>query len=421
MIGVNIYPENVAVDKNQFWTDDRIRLKSFRECNKAEMAYEASEFISLKPSISEILFYYSLLPIVSMFLGTLNVFPDVVLVMTGPMGHFKTTMARIATCILEQEYLQELKFYQAPRPEMLEERIRMVEGMNLLIDDIFPATGQYSKARQADLLNIISRYGDKRGYKAGIIITAEHMPEKLILSGRDRIFQLDIPFMDSEEKTRLYNKSRCIRSSLMAQVSENFVKSLMDNFDEVIKDITEFIQNYQPLEGLNADTRIGNHAEYLLLSEFLYRKYICDGNEEWSMRKQFEKVLGISAVKQHKAICRMVSGKETDYTQAVYNMLTGGNKYLRMENNRDNYMPDGKNFLILDGKYYVTRTALQFGMIRYMERTVSMRKVSDALWDAGVLEVDNGGARTRKGFSNVRHYVISRQAIEMYCGAAERV
>jgi len=56
--------------------------------------------------------------------------------------------------------------------------------------------------------------------------------------------------------------------------------------------------------------------------------------------------------------------------------------------------------------------ALQMGLMNYLQRAVSMKQVSDALHDAGVIE-EEGSARTKK-FQGVRHYVISRPAIRFY-------
>ena len=60
---------------------------------------------------------------------------------------------------------------------------------------------------------------------------------------------------------------------------------------------------------------------------------------------------------------------------------------------------------------------LQKGLLTYLKRTISMKAVSDALHDAGVLEEDVS-CRTKK-WNGIRHYVISRRAIELYCQTKE--
>ncbi len=420
LIGKKIFFKCATSEVVQVKDNSGVLLKRSPDYSKRELLQQASSFITLKHGVTEILFYYSLLPIVSMFLGVLGIFPNMILVITGRMGNFKTTLARIVTFILEQEELQEVPFYLLPKTKVLEEKMKLLTGMNLLIDDVFLSATQYGNNRKADLLNIIARYGDKKWYKTGIIITAEQMPEKLILSGRDRIFQLDIPDLKSEEKAELWKKCGCIPDYMMAQVSECFVQSLMENYDSVIKDIEYFLQKYQYPEGLNADTRIADHVKYMQLVEFLYRKYMCNGDEAYSAREQFESVLYEKAVRQHKEIRFAIHEQKIDYVREIYKMLNSDNMYLVMVSNRRFYAPDGKNFLIEYGRYYVTGSALYYGMIKYLGRTISRKVLSDALFDAGVLETDNSGGRTQKTYWNRRHYVISRQVIEAYCDISDK-
>lgn len=421
MTDTKIFPEDSILGGGQVREALEVCLKETSQCSRKELLKQASSFITLLPGITEILFFYSLLPIVSFFLEKLDIFPNMVLVITGQMGHFKTTLARIAAFVLKQEELQEIPFYRMPKERTLDERVNLLAGINLLIDDVFASATQYSNKRKSDLFNNIVRYGDKRLCRAGILITAEQIPKNLILSGRDRIFELHIPDLTPEKRVELWNRSKCIPKNLMAQITKEFVRVLEENHKAVIQDIECFIDSYKYPPRLKTDLRIAGHVEYICLVEFLYRKYLCDGNSVYSRKEEFESAIYQEAARQYEEIRREFRKQDINYTQEVYKMLNSGNCYLRMENNFYTYKPDGQNFFVDHDRYYITGTALLYGMMNYLSSgDVGRKKLIDALYDAGVLETDGSGARTQKTNWGTRHYVISRQLMETYCDMRER-
>lgn len=420
MTDTKFFSENSILGGKRIKEAPEVCFKETSQCDRQELLKQASSFITLLPGITEILFFYSLLPIVSLFLERLDIFPNMVLVITGRMGHFKTTFARIAAFVLKQEELQEIPFYRMPKERTLDERVNLLAGINLLIDDVFASATQYSNKRKSDLFNTIVRYGDKRLYKAGIIITAEQIPEDLILSGRDRIFELHIPDLTSKKRVELWNRSKCIPQNIMAQITKEFARALEENHQVVIQDIEYFINSYQYPLGLGTDLRIAGHAEYISLVEFLYRKYLCDGNPEYSRQEEFESALYREAARQYVEIRAEFREQNINYIQEVYRMLNSGNRYLRMESNAYIYEPDGKNFFANHLRYYITGTALMYGMMNYLgSSNISRKLIIDALYDAGMLETDGSGARTQKTKWGTRHYVISRQMMEAYCDMRE--
>lgn len=393
--------------------------KNLQYDRKELMEYVAS-FIGLMPRVSSILFYWAMLPITSVFLGKLKLYPDFILALTGETGSFKTTLARLVVFVLEKESLQEMKFFHTPSLNQIEERLKQLDGFNLLMDDIFPAKSQYRRDKQADLLNNISRFGDRRQYKSGIIITAEKLPEQLIVSGRERVFELHVSHMDTEKKKEVWDKLQRIPSNFMATISETFKQILFERSNDVINDINEFLEQYEMPDGLSLDTRIGIHVKYIELTEFLYRRYFCNGEERMCMTEQFKKALHETGIKQHNAICKAKAEQQMDYVREVYKMMTSGGKYLKMEGCRDDYEPVGNNFLLWEGKYYITSDTLRYGMQRYLNRPANVKEISRLLCEAGVMETDASGARSKKcrGLME-RHYVISCSAIQKYCVEAE--
>lgn len=95
-------------------------------------------------------------------------------------------------------------------------------------------------------------------------------------------------------------------------------------------------------------------------------------------------------------------------------MLKG--KYLTLVTDKLCYRPDdtsGLNYFFQNGKIYITKNILQTGMNRYLGRTCSAKRLSDAMHDAGILEEDTD-ARTKK-FGSCRHYVINYVLLKQYC------
>lgn len=394
-------------------------LRGERQYSRQELIAQAGSFMQLIPRVSVVLFYWALLSIISVFLGKLKLYPDFILVLTGRTGSFKTTLARMTVFVLEKESEQEMKFCRTSSLNQVEERLKRLDGRNLLIDDIFPAQSQYQRDKQADLLNNLSRLGDRRQYKSGIVITAEKVPEQLILSGWERVLEVSVPSMDSETKQDVWDRLQMIPDDFMAAISEAFEHILIEHSDAVIDDIKLFLQQYKFPYGLNLDTRIGIHVKYLELTEFLYRQHFCDGDEVSSMTGKFKEALHATAIRQHKDICKTSLEEDMDYVWEVYKMMTSKDKYLKMEGDFDNYEPDGKNFLIRDGKYYITFDALRYGMQMYLNRPANVREISRLLFDAGVMETDASGARSKKCGLRVRHYVILCSEIQAYCIKAE--
>lgn len=392
--------------------------KEYLEKSEKEIIEQAQNFISFMPGVTEILFYYVLLPIVKPYLMSQKIYPNFMLAVIGPSGHLKTTLVRLYALWLQQEELQEILFYDIDRASKLENRIKDLHGINLIIDDMHEVSTNYRKHKQVDVLDYLTRHCDSKKYIANIIVTGEMIPANTIFSSRDRMFQIRIPKKKSEELNELKSKIRKLPENFMVQLSDEFFYNLKENEINVKEDICHFYDDYNVPREFDGTTRLTAHMKCLQIVEFLYRKYFCNGNETASMRKQFEEALQKQAVRYNKELNEQMRKEEQiDYVEVVYCMLSSKNVYLHMEEIYDRYEPTGKNFSLHNGKFYITRTALQFGLLKYLNRTVSMKKVSDALHDAGVIEEDYN-TRTKK-FHNVRHYVISRQAIELYCRIKE--
>ena len=399
--------------------DKKIMLqrKKYNMTTVEELMGQAKEFISFMPGVTEILFYYVLLAVVKPFLVSQRIYPNFMLAVIGPSGHLKTTLVRLFALWLEHDNLQEMAFADVTGQSALDARIKELQGMNLIMDDMHAFSGNYRRNKQTELLDYLSRHCDSRNGLANIIVTGEMVPPEAIFSTRDRMLQLQIPQMSAEELKAYKHKIGKLPENFMAQLSERFAETLEMSRSKVECDIGLFHEKYEEPAGLDSTTRIAAHVEYILITQFLYKKYFCANNESASMEKQFKEALHRQALRLHNQLCNQrQKEEEVDYVEVVYEILSC-NKYLTMESVYGEYKPSADNFVLHNGKFYITKTALQKGLLTYLKRTVSMKAVSDALHDAGVIEEDCS-ARTKK-FQGTRHYVISRQAIELYCRTKE--
>lgn len=394
-----------------------LERKKYLQPTNEELMKKAVEYISFMPGVSEILFYYVLLVVVKPFLASQRIYPNFMLALIGPSGHLKTTLARLFAFWLEQEDLQEIAFADIARQAILENRIAELKGVNLIVDDMHAHPDSYRRNKQAELLDYLSRHCDSRLRQTNIIITGELIPQETIFSTRDRMFQVQINEMSDKDLRNYKKKLGRLSPEFMATVSEEFEKVLMENEETVCADIQAFDQMYEIPSGIDSTTRMAANMECMSIVEFLYTKYFCCGNVQLSMETRFEEALSTQASYAHRQLCNLRQReKQIDYVEVVYSILSS-QQYLKAESYIGNYIPSGDNYLLHKGRIYVTKTALQKGLITYLKRTVSMKAVSDALHDAGVLEEDIA-SRTKK-WQGIRHYVISRQAIELYCQAKE--
>lgn len=393
--------------------ENPLKWKENSESIGIELEKQAIDFISFMPGTSELLFYYVLLARVKSYLIAQRMYPNFMLVIIGPPGHLKTTLARLYGLWLEEENIQEIMFMDIAKQKELAERIEKLEWLNLIVDDMHEVMNDYRKGKQIDMLDYLARHCDSKYFKTNIIVTAESIPNKSIFSTCDRMFPIYIQKKNAKELQQLKNSISNLPENFMSQLAQRFSKVLMENSDEVQKDIREFLRNYTVIEELDATTRLVSHMQAIQIVEFLYRKYICNGDETLSMKSQFNDSIKNHALKINKQLqVRRLQEENQDYVEIIYNILSM-RKFIKLEGMSEDYVPQDDNFALYNGKFYITSGALQRVLLLHLQRTVSMKAVTDSLHDAGVLEEDKD-ARTKK-FQGKRHYVISRAAMELYC------
>ena len=379
-----------------------------------EPAEQQDKYLSFFPGVSEILFYGSLLAVVKPFLWQEGYNVDFVIALVGPSGHLKTTMVRKYALWLKDRERQEISFKSNKRIDSIIASIDELSGQNFLMDDFHEAKGSYNSIRQGERLDTIVRHIGEIERCANIMITSESMNKMGIFSCKDRMLQVTVPQMSPEQLTDTKKRINDLAPNYMSWVAKKFLKELIKNYENVKTDIRIFWEEERKSkDGYYSDTRTQNHGLFIKLTETLFRKY-CNGNlkEESKCQKLREALLSNYEIQQNELELARYYERERDYVVDIQNML-GSPDYLESVTNRMQYVPNDKNYLIDKGRIYITKLALNYGMIKYYRKAVSMKEISNALHEAGVLEEDSD-TRTKK-MDGKRHYVICYEALDLYC------
>lgn len=389
---------------------------SIKKTNLSKFCYDPStikKYISLIPGVTEILFYSSLLAIVKPILKSMGIKVDFVTAIIGPSGHLKTSIVRKYALWLENNQEQEISFSDGSRRPDILKRIDYLEGLNFLADDLHKVAGSQENQRQSNRLDTIVRHLNEKTDCANVMVTGESVDELGIFSSRDRILQITVPRMTDIELGEIKNKFGGLSSDYMAEFAMYFAKKLMDNYDELIDKIPPILEEIEKKQRVNSNSvRIYNHARFIYLVEILVRKY-CFGNDvEISGKNALDNAIAKSvAIQQKQLMVLRKQDEPRDIVCDVLNMLNDS-QCITAIIDKTEYCPSLNCYYIHNNTIYITSAALQNGLVKKYKRIYSIKKVSDALHNAGVLEEDVDSRSKKTG--GKRHYCINVEMLELY-------
>ena len=400
-----------------------VRIKNPKEMRHKAVGSESirnvsRRLISFLPGVTEMLFYGSLLTILKLYLSKQGYRADFMLALIGPSGHLKTTFVRGYSLWLKHTDEQEMTFRDFGRFEKILEKIDELKGLNYLGDDLHDAQSRNSAEKQGERLDLLSRHISSELCCAQVILTGEKLQDMCIFSCMDRILQIKVPRMNSEELGVLKGRLKQVGLEYMPGLALAFADALVKNQDNLQNDVEEFMAQNQMLDsGKDNSLRIARHALWLKLTERLYRKYVLNSSMEDSCKEQLYEAVERNYVFQSQELRYLRSNEERDVVVDIYHMLNGGHlecvtSMRPYENAITNDCMNGMSYCFHNNKIYITQNALQTGMARYYGQAYSAKKISDAMHDAGILEEDTD-ARTKK-FAHKRHYVINRELLKQH-------
>lgn len=396
-----------------------------KHIDSMDLKQEISNYINFMPKVTVVLFYAALLGAIKPLLNHLAVKTDFIIGIVAPSGHLKTSLTRLYTKWLVDEDELEISFDDSIRSDILQKRIKQAAGQNFLIDDLHKKSSIYDQNRYKERLDKAVRTVSKVGNSALIFITAESLKGSTIFSSHDRILQIKIPRMDSEELS-IYKMSMAdISHSYMAEIAVRFVQVLLDNYQDVRGTVEQYIGNnifynkskFEMPEWCKGSTRVGNQVRVLYLVEDLFCQYMCENDSKLSGRIQLHEALEETGKIQVKQLERLSSlEKEEDILLMLYQIIEEGTncKDIHIFMTESQYSSRDKNMALLkDGCFNIKGDDLVNVLMKRVGRPVSLKKVSDQLHKEGILDEDSD-KRTKKVASR-RHYVINIAMLENYC------
>ena len=89
----------------------------------------------------------------------------------------------------------------------------------------------------------------------------------------DRIWEINMPAFNDNDKKLWYTTLSNITNQNMSYFFVDYCRKLMMNYDSVMDDIKELWECFKLPTGITRETRIADHFEFIVLSEYLLKKY----------------------------------------------------------------------------------------------------------------------------------------------------
>ena len=399
------YPVSKDLSKSY---GEEVRKKMLRLCN-------------LKKGVSDVVLDYGTMMITQELFSLTRRYPFFVLLLLGRHGSFKTMLSKRTTFLLADSRIQEEKFYNLSKNASLEELLDDTEIYTVLIDDIIPVKGYNQKKRFADVFDWVSRSGDRERFKGGTIITAERIPDEVVSSAYDRIWEIKMPAFTDAEKINWYTALSDVTNRDLAIFYIDYCRKLMKNYDEVLTDIRDFWTSFELPECISRATRIADHFEFIVLSEFLFQKYYL---EQMGMtianiqRYDNNSLLVKGAELQQKRIQKMdKSNCDADIAYSSYQVILSTKRTINLIASRSDYEKNCVNTsnALLNGNYiYIKPAVLHEAINKYTGLNFTLKMISSSLEQEGILYSGGGNSKTVTEIKCGRHYKLNQQKLIAY-------
>lgn len=382
----------------------------------------AENCINFMPGVTVLLFYAALLGAIKPLLDSFGVIMDFIIAVVAPSGHLKSTLTRLYALWLVQREAQEISFSDTIRNDRLQGKIEECAAQNFLIDDYHTAPKAYTQNKYRDRLDQATRIVSGSRNSANIFVTSESFKDSSIFSAADRMLQIRISRMADDELSRYKDKLSKIPEYAMPMIAVHFLQKLLNSFEQVKKEVADYLNDFKQPAWCKGSTRIGNQCRVLLLVEHLFCKHVCHMDAGISANSELTRALQQQGERQLKYLDSLrQKDEECNILLVLDEIIKEGTKStdIKISLVRSQYSDQTGDQAFLNGNYfYITGNALQACLMNHIGYPVSLRKVSDELHDAGVL-VEDIDKRSKK-FMSRRHYVIAVDALDRYCEVLRR-
>ncbi len=418
--GDEIYADCNPVDK--IVCNEKIRFrrkKGLQDCQREIFIQEElPKFLNFWEGISELIFYGAMYGCLKPFLHELGMNSGFIVMLVGPMGHLKTSIAQKFFLWGTRKDEMKSTFSDYVRNSEILEKINRHIGACYLIDDLHPVATINDRQKQIQRLDVIARRITENDNCAHVVTTGESTYEYGTLSCLDRIMLINIPKQDSDglkEKKQLLKK---LDNDFMPEIARYFENKLMTNYNDVLEDVSNFLEGSAGIDILkdeNWTLRTSAHARYILLTQFLFRKYCCNDSKEVSGYDSLLKAIARNVELQEQSMCRKRDDDQRDYAYVLYKILSEQTekRIVHIAFGQNDYMVnDPSTCFFKNGQFYFTSESLSTCFAKYIGKPICLKKAIKALYEAGVLVTYE--RYYQKKLNGINHYVISKWMLDLY-------
>lgn len=392
-------------------------LSNTEGLSKEYFEKEFPKYLHFFEGVSEPLLYASLFAIVKPFaLAAKSIHGGCVYLVDGAPGHLKSSLVRRFSLWLQNPLLQESSFQSSISNKALKKKIDGYSGLNYLVDDAHVLHVYHQKNKQEDLYDALSRWASNGTEGANIIVTGESIARLGCFSCRDRILEIRVPMLSSDELAKKKQEIATLAPDFMSRLAREFAIQLMNNYTEVLVYIENFIKRAQTTlyDSADARFRIQSHGIYLMLTEALFRRYCCNGSEELSGKEALLLALDKNRMEQEKELSMLLDKEqEPDYLMELFEMITdayNGNGVVKVCVDTREYRMKANECFYKNNSFYFTQVALVHSMQTYRKGSINNATFIQQLKASGVLLTDASGMY--KKFLKVNHFVIAYTALK---------
>lgn len=399
---------------------DVISPYRWRNTLSVDIKEVTARFLEFMPGVTEPLFYASMSAVVQPILIAMGIIPDYLTALIGPSGCLKTTLNRLYSQWIDCPSKIERLFDDKIGVSKLEDDIYAAAGLCFTFDDYHKKSSEYGKKKYRERLDLIARVASANRASAAMFITAESISDECIFSCQDRMFNIYVPNLGVN--LELYKrKISSLRPGETATVARIFVDRLISNFYKTTSIIQDFIDTFEVPDWCDVSTRLGHHIMIILLTERLFRYYMCDDDCVLSHLSSLDKALEVNGKKQICELARLKSRESEESYICILDRLIRNkdrSKDINIALTKKTYDESRRGAVYwdrLNNVCYITSNNLAYILSKELGRAISIKQVSSELHKSGVLIEDSDKYSVK--FLSRRHYKIDCQILHDVCEA----
>ena len=350
-----VTPENIT----------RLRWKPHHNQMVFPISECAKGYLNVCPGVSEILFSGMLLAAAKPFFIEAGYNPAVCINVFGRTASYKTSLVK--AMLYPQKQVDFIASLVNDRIPNTVRRIQECYGFPFVLEDYHPAGSRDKNIHQINMIDAAVRCIENNKESAVVFVTSEYLGGAESLQGRTLQIEIEKSKVDLNILTELQRKSY-----LMSQIVCSFITKLFKNREVVIEDIRT---EYESLLMNGERQRIDESGCYLQIIANLYEKYECNSDIGFSLK--LKEALITQKKRQQENMMNLSLREDERYIKA------------------GNYGFTNTEITMRDRACILTKAALKYGLERYLNMEVNMKKVVCILDEEELLKRDAGTYMTK--------------------------